>query len=194
MPDTINELCDAIDRMESRSSILVKIEPPLRRQIVQALVNRRPPTFHDVFDFFKLDEHGVSYTAFYYWARKIKRFAALFEMTRTLDEKEDCAGMLPRILASRVLDNTLDDQVDPAVLRRLMETYRVACSIEMAKKRLEMQKEEFDTRRDLDKTVGDKDILRFARLIARTRRDMDKKSAAPPPAPSNVANALECEK
>ncbi|HKQ49495.1 MAG TPA: hypothetical protein VJZ71_15595 [Phycisphaerae bacterium] len=184
MPDTITELCDAIDRMESRSSILTKIEPQLRRQIVQALINRQPPTFHDVFDFFKLDGHGVSYTAFYYWARKIKRFAALFEMSRTLDEKEDCAGMLPRILASRVLDNSLDDQVDPAVLRRLMETYRVACSIEMAKKRLDLQKQQLDASRELDKAAGNKDILRLARLIARTKRDMDKDPAAPPPKPN----------
>ncbi len=194
MPDTIIELCEAIDKMESRSSIQTKIEPGFRKQIVQALINRHPPTLREVFDFFALDDKGVSYTAFYYWARKIKRFAALFEMTRTLDEKEDPAGLLPRILASRLLDNALDDQVDVLVLRRLMETYRMACSIELSRKRFDLQTQGFDGRRELDKAAGDNDILRLARLIARTKRNMARDEPASrltpdppdqPPAPAD---------
>lgn len=174
MPDTITELCDALDKLESRSSLQTKIEPALRKQIVQALINRRPPTLQDVFDFFKLDSQGVSYTAFYYWARKIKRYAALFEMNHTLDQKDDSAHLLPRVLASRMLDNALDDQVDVIVLRRLMETYRMACSIEVTKARLNLQLREFDGRRELEKIAETDDVLRLARLIARTRRNLDR--------------------
>ncbi len=194
MPETIADLCEAIDKMESRSTILAKTEPGFRKQIVQALINRHPPTLREVFDFFALDDKGVSYTAFYYWARKIKRFAALFEMNHTLEEKEDTAGMLPRILASRMLDNALDDGVDVSVLKRMMDTYRMACTIELSKKRLDMQKERLDAHRDLDKAAGDNDILRLARLIARTRHQMDRGESAPTAASPAKSSSSELQK
>jgi hypothetical protein len=182
MPDTITELCDAIDKLENRSSLCTRIEPALRKQIVEAVINHRPATYREVFSYYSLDRQGISFTAFYYWARKTKRVAATLEMTEAVENKEDSAAILPRILATRLLDTALDEELQPAKLKRLMDTYRMACTIELAKKRLDMQKEALDRSRELDKAAGDNDVLRLARLIARTKTKLD--PSAPPTAKS----------
>jgi len=138
MPDTLAELCDALDRSDSRSSLMVKAHPAIRRRLVDAIIRREPHTYRAVFERFRLDDLGISFTAFYYWARKVRRSAALTELARSCADEEDPADLVIKVLAQRLLDASLDEDISINTLTHLTRAYRMASSVQLARRRLQI--------------------------------------------------------
>lgn len=141
MPDTMTELCETIERMTSKSSLFQKADPELRKKLVTALIKREPYTLREVYNAYALAELDISFTAFYYWARKVRRTAALLELARSCGPDEDPRELVQKVLSHRLLDVCLDEDANILVLAKLMQTYRMACYIEFARKRVDNQSE-----------------------------------------------------
>src|SRR5439155_17357609 len=60
----------------SKSSIFEKLSPDLRAQVDQALINRDPASYKDVYARFRLGDFGVSTTSFNVYGRQIREPAA----------------------------------------------------------------------------------------------------------------------
>ena len=113
MPDTLTDLCDQIEQADSKSSIFQHADADLRRELIDALIKRKPYTYRAVFDHYELAGIGISFTAFYYWARRVRRTAALVEMSRTCggDGEPDPFTTVSRVIAQRLLDASLDEDI-----------------------------------------------------------------------------------
>ena len=94
--------------IDSRSSVIERVGPVVRQKIDQALVDRQPATYKAVYEKFGLQVHGVSFTAFYYYARKVRTNAALVEMARlSLPDDQPVDKFLPEIVGQRFLEAAL---------------------------------------------------------------------------------------
>lgn len=128
------------EMIDSKSSVFERTDPDLRRGIDQALIDRQPPTYKAVYDTFNLRAHGVSFTAFYYYARRVRVAAALAELARTtLPEGASIHDLLPQVLSHRLLEAAIDEDASPRTLQRLADAYRVASQTHFAHRRLAAQ-------------------------------------------------------
>jgi len=129
-----------LEAIDSKSSIFDKTDPDLRRRIDQAIVDRQPPTYKAVFDQFDLAARGVSFTAFYYYARRIRVNAALLELARVaLPDSASAHDLLPDVLSHRLLEAAIDEACSPGTIQRLADAYRVASQTHFARRRLAAQ-------------------------------------------------------
>lgn len=138
MPDTFAALCDQIEQADSKSSIFRAADVELRRELIDALIKRSPHTYRAIFDYFNLAGHGISFTAFYYWGRRVRRNAALVEMARTCNAEgdDDPFTLVPRVIAQRLLDACLDEDITIDILDRLSRTYFLVNRVEYLRSRL----------------------------------------------------------
>ena len=106
--------------IDSKSSIFEKVHPRIRHQIDQALVNRQPATYKGVWDKFNVQAYGVSYTAFYTYASRVRANAALIGLASvTLPEGTNVNDMLPELLGHRLFEAAIDEEASPGTLYRL---------------------------------------------------------------------------
>src|ERR1043166_849351 len=105
----------------NKSSIFEKLNVDERRAVDIALVERIPPTFAGVWLDHKLGEKGVSYSAFYRYARRLRDRANLAEIAElTVDDATELSDPIRRLLSRRVLDAKLTDDITPDEITRLM--------------------------------------------------------------------------
>jgi len=122
----------------SKSSLFEKLDPNLRRKLDRAILNRDPPTYKAAYARFNLADLGVSFAAFYAYARRLRLNAALAESASlVVPDGRDRAALLPEIVADRLLEALLDDDASPAAIERLAYAYRVAHSAALAARRLD---------------------------------------------------------
>ena len=127
MNDTRN--AERIAAQETTSIVFERIDPPLRRKINIAIIERRPPTFKAVHEKFALSRLGVGYHAFYRYARRIRAEAAYVQtLGATLGPEADLPRLLPRVLAQRLLEALATDKPSPRAIQRLTESYRASVS------------------------------------------------------------------
>jgi hypothetical protein len=69
--------------LPSRSSVLRRVPAQTRHDITRALLTGEDRTYRDLYAAFGLKDMRVSFTAFYSYARRIRRAAALAELYRT---------------------------------------------------------------------------------------------------------------
>ena len=125
-----------LTQIDSKSSIFEKTDPDLRRRIDQALVDRQPSTYKAVYEQFDLQAHGISFTAFYYYATRVRANAALIGLAQvTLPEGTVAGDLLPELLGQRLLDASFDEETSAGTLCRLAHTYRIACEAYYARRR-----------------------------------------------------------
>jgi hypothetical protein len=112
----------------SRSSVFEKTTPELRRKLDRAIVDYNPPGYLALFKKFGLAELGVSYQAFYNYARKLRRRAAARESVQTsLADEQQIVKSLPALLGQFLIDQIMgNDQAAPSAIYRLMLAYTAA--------------------------------------------------------------------
>ena len=178
----------AVAPVDSRSSLVEKLAPDLRRRLDDALVNRQPATYRDAYEQFKLQDHGVSYTAFYYYARRVRVKASLLEMARlTPDSGPHAHELLPEICAQRFLEASLDENASSRRLHRLAEIYRIASHTSLERRRLDFQIKRANLqdleqlKREITSVMSESERIRRQRLEAEAAR-----TAAPPRPPAEA--------
>jgi len=115
------------DDVESRSSLLAKLPADLRLKLHQAIIDRDPPTYRALFCKFNLTGHGISFTAFYRYARRLRHQADLLDLAQlALPEDADVPAAIHNLISHRLLESLLHDDPSPRALHRLTEAYRIA--------------------------------------------------------------------
>ena len=108
-----------------RSSLFEKLPAELRREIDIAVVERTPPTYAAIWMDLKLADRGISYSAFYRYARRLRDRANLAEVAELTGDEIDLDTPIRRLLARRALDSLIsDDQSSPAELTALLSALR----------------------------------------------------------------------
>src|ERR1043166_5877389 len=95
---TAEELAELIP---SRSSVLTKVPLETRRELNRAIIFRNPMTYEATYHKFDLEKLGVSYTAFYYYARRIRMASGVSELNKL---KGDTHELIPEAVRQSVLD------------------------------------------------------------------------------------------
>jgi hypothetical protein len=128
---------DPLEQPFGRSTVFDKLSPDHRRTLDQAIVDRDPPTFRGVYDKFHLADSGVSYYAFYRYARKLRARADRLHLTDlVLPDDTDLSDAMPRLIAQQLLDSMLSDETPaPEEVLRLTRAYRLATQTYLAKRR-----------------------------------------------------------
>src|SRR5262245_11510146 len=91
------------EKLFTQSSIFKKVPDDLRREIDHALITRDPDTYKGVYARFELEKHHVSFTAFYYYARRVRYQAALSDHALILAPPDDESSALNvRLLSGRL--------------------------------------------------------------------------------------------
>ena len=112
---------------EYTSIVFDRIDPPLRQEINVAIIERRPPTFKEVHEKFKLIDRGINYHAFYRYARRIRAEAAYVQtLGASLAPEADLPRLLPRALAQRLLEALAFENPSPRAVQRMTESYRAS--------------------------------------------------------------------
>ncbi|HVP13113.1 MAG TPA: hypothetical protein VMV94_18200 [Phycisphaerae bacterium] len=122
------------DSLETNSSMFEKVPPGLRSKIDRALVDRSPPTYKGVFEQFKLAELGVSYHAFYRYARRVRSQASMFHLASlALPDDTTLHTAVPRLLAQQIVETLLYEEASPEHIQRLVNAYRnaVRCLVDL---------------------------------------------------------------
>jgi len=123
----MNDKTTTIEKLETQSSIFQKTGPDLRRRLDQAVIDHDPPTYKAIYNKFDLAAKGISFMAFYRYARRRRTHAALIELPhQALPEDCDAVEILPKLLAHRLLDAAADDSTSPGTLQRLTDAWRIA--------------------------------------------------------------------
>jgi hypothetical protein len=86
----------------NQSSLFDKLPPDLRHQLDLAIVHRIPPTFKDVWMQFELAKFGVSYSALYRYARRLRDRVNLAEIADLAAENDgDTGDSVQKLLTRR---------------------------------------------------------------------------------------------
>src|ERR1051325_4432264 len=96
-----------IDRQweNTRSSLFEKLTPDLRRALDVAIIERDPPTLAAIWMEHKLADHGISYSAFYRYARRLRDRATLAEIADlSTDDGLDLENPIRRLLPPSAVD------------------------------------------------------------------------------------------
>jgi hypothetical protein len=122
--------------IDSKSSMFAKTDPMLRRRIDRALVERQPATYKGVYEEFRLHSLGISFTAFYTYASRLRANAASMGLAEVaLPEGAAVSEMLPELLGNRLFEAAMDEDATPGTLYRLALSYRIACEAFYARRR-----------------------------------------------------------
>ncbi|HVP09637.1 MAG TPA: hypothetical protein VMV94_00430 [Phycisphaerae bacterium] len=160
-----------LTQIDSKSSMFEKVHPNIRRQIDQALIDRQPATYKAVYDKFSLHAMGVSYTAFYCYASRLRANAAFIGLAQiTLPEGAAVNNMLPELLGQRLFEAALDEETSAATLYRLAHTYRIANEAYYAKRRFTAQLEDQERRA---RAKENDDFLRMANQLIHAQANED---------------------
>ncbi|MFH1418918.1 MAG: hypothetical protein ABII12_11625 [Planctomycetota bacterium] len=127
-----DQAVDLVAKQESNSSIFERITSDRRREINKAIIDREPPTYKGVFAKFKLADSGITYHAFYRYARRVRSQVAMFEMAEaTSGAGTDLPAVLPKALAQRLLEVLAFEDVSPRHIQRLTDAYKTAVNTQV---------------------------------------------------------------
>ena len=128
-----NPTASAIPPITSRSTIFAKLPAEILRQLDQRIVNRPHSRYRAVYDEFRLHEYQVSFTSFYYYARRLRvQTDLLYHAQMALPNMPDLVASLPKFFAYRVLDAVNEERSTPQQLHRLVDSWRVAAKTYIA--------------------------------------------------------------
>ncbi len=89
----------------TQSSLFDKLPEELRRRLDLAIVHRIPPTFKEVWMQFELAKFGVSFSALYRYARRLRDRVNIAETAHLIDDDHpDMGAAIQKLLARRVLE------------------------------------------------------------------------------------------
>ncbi len=132
MTDQANPLANR-EIFDSQSSLLRKLDDQLRAKINQAVVERRKGGYRAIYEHFQLESRGVSFAAFYRYARRLRQHVAFVELGElTLPAAANVPEALPKLLAQRLMEALVLDDTSPRQLQRLADAYRIAASVQQS--------------------------------------------------------------
>ena len=113
---------------DSRSSIFEKTSPELRRKLERAILNYDPASYLAIFKKYDLPAHGVSYTSFYCYARKLRTRASVHQAVDFDGPDDDSlVEALPRLIAQFLVDQIMaNDATGADTIYRLTLAHRAA--------------------------------------------------------------------
>ena len=89
----------------NHSSLFDKLPEELRRRLDLAIYHRIPPTFKDVWMQFELSKLGVSYSALYRYARRLRdRLNVAEAVFLADDDKADVDAAIQKLISRRLLE------------------------------------------------------------------------------------------
>jgi hypothetical protein len=138
MPDNLTDPTAALSCLESQSSLLTKLDADTRRRLDRAIIDRSPPTYRGLYETFELADMDVSFTAFYYYARRLRLRASLLELAR-LEAPDDAnldKQILP-LLAQRLLETLLEEGISSRTILRLAHAYSKINYVDLSRRRLD---------------------------------------------------------
>jgi hypothetical protein len=139
MSDTVTTTARSgvVEISASRTTIYDKLSPDLRHALDQAIVDRDPPTFRAAYDKFRLEAAGVSFYAFYRYARKLRTQADRLHLAElTLPDDAELGDAMPRLIGQRLLETLIyEETASPEALQRLTRAYRIATEASFARRR-----------------------------------------------------------
>jgi len=119
--ETLPEISDG------HSTIFEKLDPHRRRKLDRAIIDRSPPTYRAVFDHFRLGDSGVSFTAFYYYARRLRARAAVINLAElALPEESDLSQAVPRLIMHQLIESLLSTEHSPRNIEHISRAWRTA--------------------------------------------------------------------
>ena len=112
-----------------RSSVYSVLTPEVRQQVRLAIVDHDPPTYRGIYEKFKLADTGLSFQAFYRYARNLRdRVETLQHAELALPGETEVARALPLLIGRKLVDALLDQEATAGAVCRLAEAYRRAVS------------------------------------------------------------------
>jgi hypothetical protein len=129
---TAEELAELIP---SRSSVLTKVPLETRRELNRAIIFRNPMTYEATYHKFDLEKLGVSYTAFYYYARRIRMASGVSELNKL---KGDTHELIPEAVRQSVLETALDHALAPKHLHHAAKAYKDVELAHVARRRIDL--------------------------------------------------------
>jgi len=138
-----NLLAATLRSFSSRSALLDRLPSDLLRRLTAAVLDRNPPTFKDCFRRFRLNDHGVSFTSFYYYARRLRLHAHLVDVAALdLPPHQDLHAVLEKLIAMRLLEALGTENTTPRAILRLVDSYRktVLTAAELTRRAAEDEK------------------------------------------------------
>lgn len=116
----------------STSTLYSKLTPAERSVIDRAIVDRTPPTLVAAYAELNLAGRGISYSAFYRYASRLRReMAAIRTAVLLAPSEREIKSTLSNLLASSIIDAVANDK-DPSGLNilRLVNSYKRAVDME----------------------------------------------------------------
>ncbi len=126
----------------NKSSLFEKLPPDLRRAVDIAIIERHPPTFRAVWMELQLGRFGVSFTAFYRYARRLRDRVNLAEAAGLAAENDPGIDDAIQKLVSRQLLELLLNTHGPESTKEitaLMSAHRQAAKTDLHDRRLTEQ-------------------------------------------------------
>jgi hypothetical protein len=153
----------------NQSSVFAKVPPDLLRAVNVAIIERHPPTFRAVWMQFELGKFGVSYTAFYRYARRLRDRVNLAEAAGL--SAEDDSGLdaaIEKLASRRLLELLLDSDGSELTkeIAALMSAHHQGAKISLHHRRLDEH-----ARLARARLEHDRDQLRLKSQILESARD-----------------------
>ncbi len=119
------------ETVSRRWSILDRLPPELLVCMEEQVLETRPREYKQIYESLLLAELGVTYSAFYRYARRLRSRAALQEAADFKPEHAHAAEReLPRLYATRLVEALTLDHPSPLHLKRLAEGYSLVARAE----------------------------------------------------------------
>jgi hypothetical protein len=112
-------------RDNSTSSMFKKLDATLREKVNRAIADRSPPMLQSVYETFDLKNRGISFSAFYRYARRLREQTTELQTAELAgDEGVDIAASLPTLLGRRFVDQLLyNEDLTAVAIARLTGAY-----------------------------------------------------------------------
>jgi hypothetical protein len=118
------------EKLETKSSVYKKLDPETRRRLNRAIVDRQPATYRGIFEHYNLAKAGVSFTAFYYYAKRVRFHADLRELSCLAPSGHaETPRAIHQLVTERFIDIMLNEELPPRAIERLANAYRMSAAL-----------------------------------------------------------------
>ncbi len=130
------------DHREGSSSLVTKLATEQLDRIDRAIASGTPPTLTECYELFELRERGISFSAFYRYARRYRTSLRAVVLARHgVSECDASETIIPRLVGQHMIQVLMTDQFTPRSLQRLAETYRMTSQVEFQRRQIDLTEE-----------------------------------------------------
>jgi len=142
---------------DPQSSLLRRLSAEQRAELDRAIIDHEPASYRGMYKEFALHEHGVSFTAFYRYARRLRIHAAFTDSVEDdLPPGGDDPARMARMLTRRLWEVLAHPDAPPALISRCFTVWRQALKVAGAIPRTEdLQRKEANAERRNTRALAD---------------------------------------